>query len=73
MGQAIEKGRFALRKIQFDIVNGVWEVAEFDAETNVVTGFDITDLRKDFIGVQGAEIDQSSFDQISAEYGIKEL
>lgn len=61
-----------MKKIEFDTVNGVYEVADFDSGTDVVDAKYIFEyLKEDFEGTRGAEVDQATFDKIKEEYGIK--
>ena len=61
-----------MKKIEFDTVNGVYEVDDFDVGTDVIDAKYIFDyLKEDFEGTRGAEVDQPTFDKIKEEYGIK--
>lgn len=69
-----------MKKIEFDTVNGVFEVADFQPETERVdngTLFEMKDvfdrLREDFQGTRGAIVDIKTFRTIDTEYGIKKL
>jgi hypothetical protein len=61
-----------MKKIEFDKLNGVYEVDTFGSETNVIDARWIFDyLKEDFEGTCGAEIDATTFDKIKEDYGIK--
>lgn len=69
-----------MKKIEFDTVNGVFEVTDFQEETERVDDglhFEIKDifdiLREQFEGTRGAIVDIKTFRTIDAEYGIKKL
>ena len=58
-------------KIQFDTMTGVSKVEAFDDGVDMIKAeFVFGALKEDFDGVRGAEVDQETFDRISAEYGI---
>ena len=63
-----------MKKIEFDTVNGAYEVSDFDQETNVVDGKYVFEYFKDdFEGTRGAEVDMVTFRKIDSEYGIEKL
>jgi len=66
-----------MRKIQFDLINGVYEVKEFDAFIDIIDNFSMAYLELDDESkgevVYGAEVDEDLYFLISNEYGIKNL
>ena len=59
-----------MAKIQYDTVNGIEIVDEFDSEAVVIKGFDVDDLRTADDGLFGAEVTDDQLEEIRAEYGF---
>jgi len=59
-----------MKKIQYDAVNGVELVESFEKGVDIVTGFEISDLKEEFGGVRGAEVTEEQLAEIEEEYGI---
>lgn len=70
-----------MKKIQFDTINGVYEVADFDDDVDMCGAFSdhhaspefLTWFREDFEGTRAMEIGDKVFAFVKKEYGIKEL
>jgi hypothetical protein len=69
-----------MKKIEFDTVNGVFEVENFQPETDRLDDglhFEMKEvfdrLREDFQGTRGAIVDIKTFRTLDAEYGVKKL
>ena len=58
-----------MKKIEWDTVNGIYEVDEFDSETDIVESSDI-DFSDDFEGTRGAIVSATLYREIHKEYGI---
>jgi len=59
-----------MTKIQYDTVNGIEIVEEFDSEAKIVEGFEVDDLRTADDGLFGAEVTDDQLEEIRAEYGF---
>jgi len=59
-----------MTKIQYDTVNGIEIVDEFDSEAVIVKGFEVDDLRTAGDGLFGAEVTDDQLEEIRAEYGF---
>jgi hypothetical protein len=72
-----------MKKIEYDLQNGIYEVNDFDDDTDISGPFsdhfvnDNNFLRgyfgEDFEGTRGMEVGDKLFDFIDKEYGIKKL
>ncbi|WP_027360831.1 hypothetical protein [Desulforegula conservatrix] len=66
-----------MKKIQFDIINGIYEVEKFDDDVELIDNcsmayFELDDESRG-AGIQGAEVDEYLYFLIASEYGIKNL
>jgi hypothetical protein len=59
-----------MKKIEWNMVTGVYEVESFDCEATQIEGFEIEDLKEEFEGTRAAIISDAVFHQVKAEYGI---
>lgn len=57
--------------IEWDCVNGIYKVDEFDDDTEILYNFDIGDLKESFEGTRGAFITMEEYKVIDKEYCIK--
>lgn len=72
-----------MKKIEYDTINGIYEVLDFDDNTDVNGPFsdhfanDKFFMRgwfdDDFEGTRGMEVGDKLFESIDKEYGIKKL
>ena len=68
-----------MKRIEFDTVNGIFEVEDFQSETERIDDglFEIKDVFdrfcENFPGTRGAIVDIKTFRTIDAEYGVKKL
>jgi len=62
-----------MKKIQFDTVNGIQEVADFDADAIIMYRLKMFDIEGVEDGLYGAEIDEDLFEQLETEYGISKM
>lgn len=63
-----------MRKIEFDTVNGVFEVESFDEDTDIVDCGDVFfAMKSEFVGTRGSVVDIKTFRTIDEGYGIKKL
>ena len=60
-----------MKKIEWDLVNGVKEVEVFSVGTHIMSYFDIEDLKINFRGTRGAEVSDEVFLEIKEKYGIQ--
>ena len=65
------------RKIEWDEVNGVYEVAEFSNDAKITIAIDDEFIMKCLKMCQydheGSIVNQALFDRIDSEYGIRKL
>jgi len=60
-----------MRKIEWDVVNGVYVVESFGDDTKIVKGELALDyLKDDSEGTWGAEVDSATYRTIKKEYGF---
>jgi len=57
-----------MTKIQYDTINGVEIVDEFDSEAVIVKGFEVDDLKTTDDGLFGAEVTDEQLEEIRSEY-----
>jgi len=70
-----------MKKIQFDTVNGVYEVADFDDDSDFCGCFSdhhaspefLTWFKEDYEGTRSMEVGDDLFAMIAKDYGIKTL
>ena len=60
-----------MKKIEWDLNNGIIEVEEFSEGTHIMSYFDIEDLKINFRGTRGAEVSDEVFLEIKEKYGIQ--
>ena len=66
-----------MKKIQFDVAFGVYEVESFDADTKIIDELDVFNALDGSHwqgeGTLGAEVNVETFNKIKDEYGIRNL
>jgi len=65
--------RKSMKKIQFDTINGVYEVESFDDDSTWVDRLSLDDLKNAEDGVYASAVDDDFFEKIKCEYGITEI
>ena len=66
-----------MKKIEYDLQNGIYEVRDFDKETDIISTCSLNDnlsktFGEDFEGTRGMIVSNELFDKIRDVYGINE-